>query len=144
MTKPCSTHQLLVWSLKLVVFLPLGPLPASIVNSLKNKFCWKVDNAGKWICVTNTLSAAHFRRWFQTLPEIVLHPVWLFFPLWLTLQFCVTCQWVRSLSLRRVLPRWWQITNYIQVFVGIKIDEVGKTFWVVFAVTLSTHYLLAL
>lgn len=27
---------------------------------------------------------------------------------------------------------------------GIKIDEIGETFWVVFAVTLSTHYLLAL
>ena len=66
------------------------------------------------------------------------------FSLWLTIQFCVTCQWVRSLSLRRVLPRWWQITNYILIFVGIKIDEIGKTFWVVFAVTLSTHYLLAL
>ena len=27
---------------------------------------------------------------------------------------------------------------------GIKIDEIGKTFGVVFAVTVSTHYLLAL
>lgn len=100
----------------------LGDLPGFGASACKNfkqlkkNITLKVGYAGKWIYVTHTLSAAQFRWWFQTLPEIVLHPVSLiFFFLRLTIQFCVTCQWVRSFSKRRGLPRWWQITSYMPI-----------------------------